>query len=199
MRRIWACRGAAGRWWRRRTWWTWGRPRWTCRCTSPHSPGSRWAWRHLGEGQFKKYLRNFKEIPRHLFGWYGVDLALVARILGNTTRWSSCHYNSTTPQRGLRALEGDSWIIFIFHPPWMKNKYLKNFYNKSCSSPVRGGWARWPGRWSRTCRWRACSWSRRWRRTLSQLNCTKSVHNVSKILHPIKYIKHMKPPKKNDS
>ena len=35
--------------------------------------------------------------------------------------------------------------------------------------------------------------------TLSQLNCTKSVHNVSKILHPIKYIKHMKPPKKNDS
>ena len=127
MRRIWACRGAAGRWWRRRTWWTWGRPRWTCRCTSPHSPGSRWAWRHLGEGQFKKYLRNFKEIPRHLFGWYGVDLALLARILGNTTRWSPCHYNSTTPQRGLRALEGDSWIIFIFHPPWMKNKYLKTF------------------------------------------------------------------------
>ena len=31
------------------------------------------------------------------------------------------------PQRGLRALEGDSWIIFIFHPPWMKNKYLKTF------------------------------------------------------------------------
>ena len=36
-------------------------------------------------------------------------------------------------------------------------------------------------------------------RTLSQVNCTKSVHNVSKILHPIKYIKHMKPPQKNDS
>ena len=35
--------------------------------------------------------------------------------------------------------------------------------------------------------------------TLSQLNSTKSVHNVSKILHPIKCIKHMKPPKKNDS
>ena len=35
--------------------------------------------------------------------------------------------------------------------------------------------------------------------TLSQLNSTKSVHNVSKILHPIKYIKHMKPPQKNDS
>ena len=36
-------------------------------------------------------------------------------------------------------------------------------------------------------------------KTLSQLNSTKSVHNVSKILHPIKCIKHMKPPKKNDS
>ena len=42
-------------------------------------------------------------------------------------------------------------------------------------------------------------WASALGRTLSQLNSTKSVHNVSKILHPIKCIKHMKPPKKNDS